>query len=114
MPSASLVVGHGGHSTTMRALAHGVPLLILPMHNVLDQPMIGKAVAGARAGLVLSKTASGAEIRSAVRSLLQDPSYRHAAEAIGARLRSRNGAIAAADEVEGLLKVRKKSAQPAV
>jgi UDP:flavonoid glycosyltransferase YjiC (YdhE family) len=113
MPSAALVVGHGGHSTTMRALAHGVPLLILPMHSILDQPMIGKAIAAARAGLVLSKTASAEEIRSAVRSLLQDPSYRHAAEAIGARLRSRNGAITAADEVEGLLKVRKKSAQPA-
>ena len=110
MPSAALVVGHGGHSTTMRALAHGVPLLILPMHSILDQPMIGKAVAAARAGLVLSKTASPQEIRSAVRSLLQDPSYRHAAGAIGARLRSRNGAIAAADEVEGLLKVRKQAA----
>jgi UDP:flavonoid glycosyltransferase YjiC (YdhE family) len=113
MPSAALVVDHGGHSTTMRALAHGVPLLILPMHSILDQPMIGKAVAAARAGLVLSKTASAEEIRSAVRSLLQDPSYRHAAEAIGARLRSRNGAITAADEVEGLLKVHKRSAQPA-
>jgi UDP:flavonoid glycosyltransferase YjiC (YdhE family) len=42
MPSASLVVGHGGHSTTMRALAHGVPLLILPMHRILDQRMIGR------------------------------------------------------------------------
>jgi UDP:flavonoid glycosyltransferase YjiC (YdhE family) len=113
MPSAALVVGHGGHSTTMRALAHGIPLLILPMHSILDQPMIGKAVTAARAGLVLSKTASAEEIRSAVRLLLQDPSYRDAAGAIGARLRLRNGAIAAADEVEGLLMVRKKSAQPA-
>jgi UDP:flavonoid glycosyltransferase YjiC (YdhE family) len=113
MPSASLVVGHGGHSTTMRALAHGVPLLIMPMHRMADMPMIGKAVSAAGAGRVLPKTASAEEIRSAVRSLLQDPSYRHAAGAIGARLRSRNGAIAAADEVEGLLKVRKKSAAPA-
>jgi UDP:flavonoid glycosyltransferase YjiC (YdhE family) len=108
MPSASLVVGHGGHSTTMRALAHGVPLLILPMHRILDQPMIGKAVAAAGAGRVLPKTASAEEIRSAARSLLQDPSYRHAAGAAGARLRSRNGAVAAADELEGLLKIRKE------
>jgi UDP:flavonoid glycosyltransferase YjiC (YdhE family) len=113
MPSASLIVGHGGHSTTMRALAHGVPLLILPMHRILDQLMIGKAVAAAGAGRVLPKTASADEIRSAVQSLLQDASYRRVAEVTGARLRSRNGAIAAADELDGLLKVRKNSAQPA-
>jgi UDP:flavonoid glycosyltransferase YjiC (YdhE family) len=113
MPSASLVVGHGGHSTTMRALAHGVPLLILPMHRALDQQMIGNAVATAGAGRVLPKTASADEIRRAVQALLQDPSFRHAAGAVATRLRSRNGAVAAADEVEGLLTVYKKSAQPA-
>ena len=113
MPSASLVVGHGGHSTTMRALAHGIPLLIMPMHRILDQPMIGRAVAASGAGRVLPKTASAEEIRTEVQSLLQDPSYRHAAGVIRARLRSRNGAIAAADELEGLLKVRKESPQPA-
>ncbi len=113
MPSVSLVVGHGGHSTTMRALAHGVPLLIMPMHRVVDQPMVGKAVAAAGAGRVLPKNASVEKIRSAVRSLLQDPSYRHAAAAIGARLRSCNGAIVAADEIESLLKVRKEPAQSA-
>jgi len=42
-----------------------------------------------------------------VQMLLQDSSYRHAAEAVGARLRSRNGAILGADELEDLLKVRK-------
>jgi UDP:flavonoid glycosyltransferase YjiC (YdhE family) len=109
LPSAALVVGHGGHSTTMRALAHGVPLLVLPMHRLLDQPMIGKAIAAAGAGRVLPKTASAEEIRGAVRSLLQDPSYRRAAAAAGARLRSRSGATAAADELEGLLNARKDS-----
>ena len=113
MPSASVVVGHGGHSTTMRALAHGVPLLILPMNRVTDQPMIGKAVARAGAGRVLPRTASAGEIRSAVWSLLQDPSYRHAAEAIGARIRSKDGAIGAADELEHLLRVRNTSAKSA-
>src|SRR6185295_8353960 len=27
LPTTSLVIGHGGHSTTARALAHGIPLL---------------------------------------------------------------------------------------
>lgn len=104
MPSVSLVIGHGGHSTTVRALAHGIPLLILPMHRLLDQAMVGKAVAAAGAARVLPKTSSPGEIRSAVRSLLEDPSYRRAAGTAGARLRSNNGAIGAADEVETLLR----------
>lgn len=103
MPSASLVVGHGGHSTTMRALAHGLPLLILPMHPVLDQTMIGQTVVDTRAGRMLPKTARPEEIRSAVRALLDDPSYRSAATAVGLRLRTRNGATTAADEIEALL-----------
>jgi UDP:flavonoid glycosyltransferase YjiC (YdhE family) len=113
MPSVSMVVGHGGHSTTMRTLAHGVPLLILPMNRVTDQPMIGKAIAKLGAGRVLPKTASSAAIRTAVQSVLEEPSYRHAAEAIGTRLRSKDGATGAADELESLLKVRKTSAKSA-
>ncbi|MGQ0620744.1 MAG: glycosyltransferase [Panacagrimonas sp.] len=105
MPAASLMIGHGGHSTTMRALAHDLPLLILPMHPILDQPMIGRAVAAAGAGRVLSKTARPEEIRNAVRALLGDGPHRAAAADIGARLRSTSGASAAADEVEGLLKI---------
>jgi MGT family glycosyltransferase len=110
MPKASLVVGHGGHSTTMRALAHGLTLLILPMHSILDKAIIGKAVAGAGAGLVLPKTASMDESRHAVEALLQNPSYNQAAEAIGKRLHACDGAIAAADEIEAVLRSGKRSA----
>jgi len=31
MPEVSLVVGHGGHGTTMQALAHDLPVLLMPM-----------------------------------------------------------------------------------
>jgi UDP:flavonoid glycosyltransferase YjiC (YdhE family) len=103
MPSVSLVVGHGGHSTTMRALAHGIPLLIMPMHPLLDQPMIGQAIAAAGAGRALPKSASPAQIRSAVQALLADRTYRDTAETIGLRLRSQSGAVAAADELEAML-----------
>lgn len=43
MPTASLVIGHGGHATTMLALAHDLPLVIMPVHPGLDQSMIGTA-----------------------------------------------------------------------
>jgi len=100
LATASAVVGHGGHATTTRALAHGVPILVLPMHPMLDQPMIGRAVAASGAGLTLPKSASPEAIRNAVERLLGDPAFARAAGRLGAGLRSRDGAVTGADEIE--------------
>jgi UDP:flavonoid glycosyltransferase YjiC (YdhE family) len=98
MPTASLVIGHGGHATTMQALAHGLPLLVMPMNPIFDQPAIGRAITEHGAGLTLGKKATVAEIRSAVERLLEDAGgYRQGAKRLGARIRSRDGAAAAAD-----------------
>jgi UDP:flavonoid glycosyltransferase YjiC (YdhE family) len=103
MPGATLVVGHGGHSTTFTALAHGLPLVIMPMHPMLDQPMIGAAVARAGAGVVVKRTASPTTIAGAVLRALDDDGLRAGASALGDRLRSTDGASAAADAIERLL-----------
>ena len=97
---ASAVVGHGGHATTVRALAHGVPVLVLPMHPMLDQPMIGRAVAASGAGLTVPKSAAPQAIGAAVQRLLAEPSFAAMARAIGAELQTSSGAPSAADEVE--------------
>ncbi len=101
MATCSAVIGHGGHSTTMRALAHGLPLVILPMHPMLDQPMVGKVVAEAGAGVSIKRTSSPAQIADALRVVLAGP-HRAAAEAIADRWRDTNGAIVAADEILAL------------
>lgn len=44
LSSIDLVIGHGGHSTTMKVLAHGVPLLVLPINPTSDQRLVGQAV----------------------------------------------------------------------
>lgn len=98
MPTCSAVVGHGGHGTTFRALAHGLPMLILPMSALTDQRTIGKTVAAARAGKVLRKTAQPRQIREALDELLRSERYRAAAAALGARIRATDGASAAADQ----------------
>ena len=36
MPDATVVVSHGGHTTAMRALAHDLPVLVLPLDPTLD------------------------------------------------------------------------------
>lgn len=52
MPLAAAVIGHGGFGTTMTALAHGVPLVVLPLF-ALDQRINALAVADAGAGVAL-------------------------------------------------------------
>jgi UDP:flavonoid glycosyltransferase YjiC (YdhE family) len=103
LPSVSLVISHGGHSTVMRALCHDVPVLVLPMHPMLDHQMIGASIAARGAGLVLPRETEPADIAAAVRRLLQEPSYQIAAAKLGARIRSQAGQHKAADTIEELL-----------
>ncbi|GIF73881.1 glycosyltransferase [Asanoa siamensis] len=100
LPGTALVIGHGGHSTTARALAHGVPLLVLPMHPMMDQPAIGAAVTRLGVGRALRKSAGPAEIRAAVTALLASTADRTAATRLGAEIREHDGAVRAVDLVE--------------
>ena len=103
MPRVSLVVGHGGHSTATQALAHDLPMVVLPMFDRSDQALVGRAIARAGAGEVLHRTAAPAEIRAAIVRMLADGPHRAAAARLGAEIRSTPGAAGAADEIESLL-----------
>ncbi len=81
MREATLVVTHCGHGTVMRALAHGRPMLCLPMGR--DQNDNAARVVACGAGLRLTPNADVATIRAALTSLLQDPSYADAAAHLG-------------------------------
>ena len=52
VPHAAAIVGHGGHGTTLGALAHGVPLVVVPLFSI-DQWANAAAVARAGAGVAL-------------------------------------------------------------
>ncbi len=102
MPSSSLVIGHGGHSTTMRALLHDLPLLILPADPRIDHPLLGRAVESSGAGLMLRNSVPVPVLRAAVQELLGDAAFRTAAAGVGARLREQRGQERAADLVVAL------------
>ena len=102
MPRCSLVVGHGGHSSSFRALAHDLPLLVIPASPLSDQRMIGASIAAAGAGLTLRRTASTEAIRRAITSLLTTPEYRSAATRIGTEVRAIDAADQAARLIIGL------------
>ncbi len=82
---ASLVVTHGGHGTVMKALAAGVPMVILPHGR--DQADTAARVTARRAGVVLTRTATSGAIATAIQRVLRNDSYRAAAQRLGDAVR---------------------------
>lgn len=95
LQTASVVVGHGGHSTAMRALSFGVPMVVLPASALVDQKRVGAALQQAGAGILLPKRSNAQRIRAAVSAVLTDPRYGRAAGRLGEEIRRRDGATSA-------------------
>jgi UDP:flavonoid glycosyltransferase YjiC (YdhE family) len=84
VPRCAAVITHGGLGTTLRALAHGKPLLLLPLGR--DQPFNAGRVVELGAGMCLPVDASSGEIASALVELLAQPQFREAAAAAAAAI----------------------------
>lgn len=102
MRRASLIVTHGGHGTAMRALRHGVPMVVIP-GLAGDQPFVAAAVDEWGVGRALPGDAGVEAIRAAAREVLADPAFRNRAQQRAAALADVDGAAAAAAEIEALL-----------
>jgi UDP:flavonoid glycosyltransferase YjiC (YdhE family) len=102
MPRAALVVAHAGHGTTMRALRHGVPLVLTPA-GAGDQPFVAAAVEAWGAGIALPREAAAEPIRAAAERVLAEPGYRRAATSLGARFAGLDGSELAAEALGMLL-----------
>jgi UDP:flavonoid glycosyltransferase YjiC (YdhE family) len=98
MPLATVCVTHGGHATLAEALAHGVPMVLLP-NPMSDQLYLANRVATSGAAVVVDQDAIGAEIREAVVKVLSDKTYVRAAAALSGRCNA-DSAARAADAVE--------------
>jgi UDP:flavonoid glycosyltransferase YjiC (YdhE family) len=99
MPHADLVICHGGHGTVVRALSHGVPVLVWPALG--DMAENGARVSWAGCGLTLPRRLlSGRRLALVTRRLLGEPRFRARAEEIAEWCRGHDGAAAAADAVE--------------
>jgi MGT family glycosyltransferase len=101
---ASVVITHAGINTVLESLAEGVPLVCIPLGN--DQPGVAARVRAHGAGVVVpSRRVNAKRLRSAVRSVLEDESYRSAARKIQAAMSGIDGPGLAADIVENVLKI---------
>jgi UDP:flavonoid glycosyltransferase YjiC (YdhE family) len=97
---AALVVTHGGHGTVMKALAAGVPMVVL--HHGRDQADNAARVTARGAGVAVKRTAKPATIARAARRVLNDPTYRAAAHRLGRAVRRDADSGALLRELEGL------------
>ncbi|HWM10041.1 MAG TPA: glycosyltransferase [Solirubrobacteraceae bacterium] len=97
--SADVIVCHGGFGSTLGSLAHGVPLVVLPLFSG-DQWANGEAVSRSGAGVTVADDRTvrnvldlpGPEtlgrLAGAVTSVLNDPSYRREAGRIAEAMRA--------------------------
>jgi UDP:flavonoid glycosyltransferase YjiC (YdhE family) len=101
LPDCALVITHAGLGTVIAALAHGVPLLCLPMGR--EQHDNAARVAACGAGCVLAPEADVGAISQTIRAMLATPEYRTAARHMAATIARRDGREVAGDALEGLL-----------
>jgi len=112
-PHAAAIVGHGGHGTTLGALAHGIPQVVVPLFSG-DQWVNAAAVARAGAGVALDAERATrpvlavpgldamAALGAAVRRVLSEPSHRRDAERIAAAMRALPPTDAAVDALAAI------------
>ncbi len=108
VPRAAAIVCHGGYGSTLGALAHGVPLVVVPLFSI-DQWANADAVARVGAGVALTGErrtrrvldlpgpATLAELAPAVSRVLTDSAYRSAAALVADAVRALPPVDAAVD-----------------
>lgn len=105
LPHCHAVVCHGGSGTTLAALAHGLPLLVLPQGA--DQRRNGERCAALGAGAVLEASDLGPEALGAtVSDLLSRPGYRQAAGLVAAEIAGMPDPQGAVPALEALARSR--------
>jgi MGT family glycosyltransferase len=97
---AALAITHGGHGTVMKALAAGVPTVVLPHGR--DQADTAARVTARGAGVALARTASPGAISRAVQRVLHHDSYRAAARHLAEVIRRDAAANTLMHELEVL------------
>jgi zeaxanthin glucosyltransferase len=96
---ATLMITHGGLNTALECLSQGVPMVAMPITN--DQPGVAARIAWSGAGICLPrKQLTTAKLRSAIESILEQPTYNDNARRLQREIARSGGVKLAADIVE--------------
>ena len=97
-----LVISHAGHGIVMKALYHGVPMVLVPWGR--DQPGVAaRAEALGVAAVVRRDACNDASVTQAVRRILDDARYTERVRAISKRLQAEDAVGVACAELEQLM-----------
>ena len=100
LPHCDVVVSHAGSGSVIGALAHGLPMVLLPMGA--DQPLnAARAEALGVAQVLDALGATAADIRRAA-TVVSEPGYRREAELIRDEIRALPGPEHAVELIEQL------------
>lgn len=100
LPMAKAVVTHAGHGTIMRTLAHGLPMVCLPMGR--DQTDNASRIVYHGAGLKLSAKAKPHQIAKAIKRVLNEPEFARNARRLRDTILADVNANRAVHELESL------------
>ena len=105
LPHTDVLVTNGGYGGVLKALSHGVPLVVAG--DTEDKPEIAEHVAWSGAGINLrTGRPSDAAVGEAVRAVLDDPSYARRASALQAEIATLRPYDEVAAHLEELLAAR--------
>ena len=97
-----LVISHAGHGIVMKALYHGVPMVLVPWGR--DQPGVAaRAEALGAAAVVRREACNDASVSQAVRRILDDGHFTERAQAISKRLQAEDAVGVACAQLEQLM-----------
>jgi MGT family glycosyltransferase len=100
LPFADAMITHCGHGSVVRALAHGVPLVCVPMGR--DQNDIAARMVYHGAGVRISPSASEEQFTNAIQRVLTNRSYAAAAQRLGEAVRADAANSTTIEELERL------------
>ena len=111
LEQAAAVVTHAGHGTVIKALAHGVPVVALPIGR--DQPDVAARLVASGAGLRLRPGSPPRRIAAAVERVLGEPAFGTAAARLGGAIAGEVAQDRAVAELEALVDARVRAAPSA-
>jgi MGT family glycosyltransferase len=107
LPRAQLVITHAGLGTVMTALAHGVPLLCIPLKN--DQFENAARVVATGAGRTLGCHARRSSLKRAILQLLNKPQFKDSAACMAEAIAKYSGR--AVKELEAISPLSERPAE---
>jgi MGT family glycosyltransferase len=99
LKKAALCITHAGLNTTLESLAHGVPLVAVPISN--DQPGVAARILASGTGLFVPlPQLTGESLHALVDTVLGDPAYRERAMEMKSAIENCDGLTMAAEIIE--------------